>query len=67
MDRTRLNRGGSGEMKRAMFLLVMNAIRMKETEWAKLYGHLVPRLCISDERTQASRGKGKVMGHIAGR
>jgi hypothetical protein len=50
-----------------MFLIVMNAIRMKKTEWAKLYERLVPRLCIYDERTQSYRGKGKVMGHVAGR
>lgn len=67
MDRTRLDRGGSREMKRAMYLIVMNAIRRKETEWAKLYERLVPRLCIYDERTQSYRGKGKVMGHVAGR
>jgi hypothetical protein len=40
---------------------------MKETEWAKLYERLVPRLCIFDERTQSYRGKGKVIGHVAGR
>ena len=54
-------------MKRAMFLIVLTAIRMKESEWAKLYERLVPRLCIYNERTQSYRGKGKVIGHVAGR
>src|SRR6266480_4652976 len=66
-DRTHLAKGGSREMKRAMFLIVLTANRMKETEWAKLYERLVPRLCIYDERTQSYRGKGKVIGHVAGR
>ena len=66
-DRTRLDKGGSREMKRAMFLIVLAAIRMKETEWSKLYERLVPRLCAYDERTQSYRGKGKVIGHVAGR
>lgn len=66
-DRTRLDKGGSREMKKAMFLIVLTAIRMKETEWAKLYERLVPRLCVYDERTQSYRGKGKVIGHVAGR
>jgi len=66
-DRTRLDKGGSREMKRAMFLIVLTAIRMKETEWSKLYERLVPRLCAYDERTQSYRGKGKVIGHVAGR
>ncbi len=54
-------------MKKAMFLIVLTAIRRKETEWAKLYERLVPRLCAYDERTQSYRGKGKVIGHVAGR
>jgi hypothetical protein len=54
-------------MKRAMFLIVLTAVKMKETEWAKLYERRVPRLCIYDERTQSYRGKGKVIGHVAGR
>jgi len=66
-DRTRLDKGGSREMKKALFLIVLTAIRMKETEWAKLYERLVPRLCVSDESTHSYRGKGKVIGHVAGR
>lgn len=54
-------------MKKALFLIVLTAIRMKETEWAKLYERLVPRLCVSDESTHSYRGKGKVIGHVAGR
>lgn len=38
-----------------------------DTEWAKLYKRLVPRLCFYDERMQAYKGKGKALGHIIGR
>jgi transposase len=65
-DRTRLTRGGSREMKKVMFLVAWRAIQA-DTEWAKLYKRLVPRLCSYDERTQAHKGKGKVLGHIIGR
>jgi len=44
----------------------MHAI-MSETEWAKLYKRLVPRLCAYDERTQTYRGRGKAVGHVIGR
>ncbi len=54
-------------MKRAMFLIVLTAIRRKETEWARLYERLGPRLCAYDARTQSYRGKGKVIGPVAGR
>lgn len=37
-----------------------------DCEWARLYQRLVPRKCAYDERTQAYRGKVKVMGHVAG-
>jgi len=65
-DRTRLTRGGSREMKKVMFLVAWKAIQT-DTEWAKLYKRLVPRLCTYDERMQAHKGKGKVLGHIIGR
>ncbi|GHO60890.1 IS110 family transposase [Ktedonobacter robiniae] len=65
-DRTRLTRAGSREMKKVMFLVAWKAIQM-DTEWAKLYKRLVPRLCFYDERMQAYKGKGKALGHIIGR
>lgn len=65
-DRTRLTKGRSREMKRVMFLIAWKAIQ-SDTEWAKLYKRLVPRLCSYDERMQAYKGKGKVLGHIIGR
>ncbi|GHO56169.1 IS110 family transposase [Ktedonobacter robiniae] len=65
-DRTRLSQGGSREAKRAMYLIVWRAIRT-DTEWSKLYKRLVPRLCSYDERTQSYRGKGRAIGHVAGR
>jgi transposase len=65
-DRTRLTKGGSREMKKVMFLVAWKAIQT-DTEWAKLYKCLVPRLCSYDDRTQVYKGKGKVLGHIIGR
>lgn len=37
-----------------------------EGEWAKLYQRLVPIKCAYDERTRSYKGKGKVIGRIAG-
>jgi transposase len=65
-DRMCLTRGGTRPMKKFMYLLAWHAITA-ETEWAKLYKRLVPRLCTYDERTQSYKGKGKVLGHIIGR
>ncbi len=65
-DQTSLTRRGSREMKKIMYLVAWHAIGT-ETEWAKLYKRLVPRLCTYDERTQSYKGKGKVLGHIIGR
>jgi hypothetical protein len=65
-DRTRLTQGGSREAKRVMYLIVWRAIQT-DTEWAKLYQRLVPRLCTYDERTQSYKGRGRAIGHIAGR
>jgi len=53
-------------MKQTMFLIAWTAVRT-QTEWAKLYERLVPRLCRYDERTQSYKGKGKALGHIVGR
>ena len=65
-DRTRLTPAGSREMKKVMFLVAWKAVQT-DTEWAKLYERLVPRLCSYDERMQVYKGKGKVLGHIIGR
>jgi transposase len=65
-DRTKLTKGGSREMKKVMYLIAWKAIQT-ETEWAKLYKRLVPRLCTYDERTQAYKGRGKAIGHVIGR
>ncbi len=53
-------------MKKIMYLMAWNAIK-DEGEWSKLYKRLVPRLCSYNERTQAFKGKGKVVGHVIGR
>ena len=65
LDATRLTPGGNRPMKKMMFLIVWNAIRM-DGEWASLYQRLVPLKCAYDERTRTYKGKGKVIGRIAG-
>jgi transposase len=65
-DRERLTRRGNRSMKRMMYLIVWQAIQMKDSGWARLYERLVPRLCSYDERTQSYTGKGKVIGRLAG-
>lgn len=65
-DMARLTRRGNRSMKRMMYLIVWQAIQMKDTEWSRLYERLVPRLCSYDERKQGYTGKGKVIGRIAG-
>jgi hypothetical protein len=65
-DRTCLSKGGLREMKKIMYLVAWNAIQT-ETEWAKLYKRLVPRLCTYDERTHAYKGRSKAVGHVIGR
>jgi transposase len=65
-DHTHLTKGGSREMKKVMFLVAWKAIQT-DTEWAKLYKRLVPRLCSYDDRMRVYKGKGKVLGHIIGR
>jgi transposase len=65
-DHTSLTKGGTRPMKKMMYLVAWHAIK-DETEWAKLYKRLVPRLCTYDERTQTYRGRGKAVGHVIGR
>jgi len=65
-DRARLTPRGSRVMKRTMYLIVWQVLRHHDSEWAKLYERLVPRMCPYDERRQAYVGRGKVIGRVAG-
>jgi transposase len=65
LNRDSLTRGGTRPLKKMMFLIVGNAIRM-DCEWAKIYERLVPIKCAYDERTRSYKGKLKVVGRIAG-
>jgi hypothetical protein len=65
LDRNSLTQGGTRALKKMMFLVVGNAIRM-DCEWAKIYERLVPLKCSYDERTHTYKGKLKVIGRIAG-
>ncbi len=53
-------------MKQTMYLVVWQAIRLKESEWSKMYERLVPIKCSFNEKTRQYAGRGKVMGRIAG-
>jgi hypothetical protein len=66
MDRDRLTHAGTRTMKHMLFLIVAHAIQQKDSEWAKLYQRLVPRMCRYDEGRQVYKGKMKVIGRIAG-
>ncbi len=46
--------------------MVCGALRKKGCEWARLYEHLLPRMCAYDEATRAYKGKKQVIGRIAG-
>ena len=65
-DRTHLTSGGTRIMKQMMFMIVFQAIRLEDNEWAKLYKRLVEAKCPFDERKQVRTGKLRVIGRIAG-
>lgn len=65
LNASSLTKGGSRMMKQTMYLVAWRAVRT-ETEWAKTYQRLVPLKCPYDERLQAYKGRGKVLGRIAG-
>jgi hypothetical protein len=66
MDRDVLSHAGSRTMKQMMFLIVVNAVQQKDSEWGKLYSRLLPRMCQYDEGRQTYKGKMKVVGRVAG-
>lgn len=66
LDYTKLTRGGTRTMKQILFLVVFQAIRLQDNEWAKLYNRLVKARCPFDERTQSYVGKTRVIGRVAG-
>ena len=66
LDVSYLTRGGTRTMKQIMFLAVMQVIRLRDNEWARLYERLVKARCPFDERTQSYTGKTRVIGRVAG-
>jgi transposase len=66
VDRDVLSHAGNRTMKHMMFLIVANAVQQKDSEWAKLYQRLLPRMCQYDEGRQVYKGKMKVVARIAG-
>lgn len=65
-DQSKLSHRGVRPAKQIMYLIVWCAVWRKESEWAALYERLVPRMCPYDEKTRSFKGKGKVIGRIAG-
>ncbi len=66
LDHVRLTPRGQRHMKQTMYLIVWQAIRLKESEWSQIYERLVPIKCSYNERTRQYTGRAKVMGRIAG-
>ncbi len=66
VDQDVLSHAGNRTMKHMMFLIVANAVQQKDSEWAKLYKRLLPRMCQYDEGRQVYKGKMKVVARIAG-
>lgn len=66
LDHARLTLGGNRPAKKTMFLIVANAIQMRDSEWAKLYQRLLPRKCRYNERLQDYQDKLLLMGRLAG-
>jgi hypothetical protein len=66
LDASFLTRGGTRTMKQIMFLAVLQIIRLRDNEWARLYERLVKARCPFDERTQSYTGKMRVIGRVAG-
>jgi hypothetical protein len=66
LDRVRLTPRGVRILKQALYLAALQAIRLENNEFARLYASLVPRKCAYDERKREYIGKNKVVGRVAG-
>ena len=66
LNHVRLTPRGQRQMKLTMYLVVWQAIRLKDSEWSKIYERLVPIKCSFNEKTHQYAGRGKVIGRIAG-
>jgi hypothetical protein len=66
LDRARLTPGGARLLKQTIYLVVWHTLRFPDNEFARLYMRLAPRKCVFDECTREYRGKGKVIGRVAG-
>ncbi len=64
-DVEKLGKGGNRLLKRTISLIVASAVRYDPT-WRTLYKRLEQRLCAFDARTKTWKGRGKVIGHVAG-
>ncbi len=66
VDRARLTPRGVRSLKGTLYLVVWQTLRRPDNEFARLYTQRAPRKCVYDERTRQYRGKGKVIGRVAG-
>jgi transposase len=65
LDWTGQTRGGQRTIKQMMFLVVAHVIK-QDTQWARLYEHLVEKRCPYDERRGERIGRLRVFGRVAG-
>lgn len=66
LDHAKLTPRGVRILKQTLYLVVWQAVRKPDNEFAHLYERLVPRKCAFDERKRAYIGKNKVVGRVAG-
>lgn len=52
LDQARLTPRGQRQMKQTMYLVVWQAIQIKDCEWSKIYERLVPIKCSFNEKTR---------------
>jgi transposase len=66
LDHAKLTPRGVRLLKQTLYLVVWQAVRKPDNEFAHLYERLVPRKCAFDERKRAYIGKNNVAGRVAG-
>lgn len=64
-DHTSLAKGGNRLLKRTLYLIAMNAIKVEP--WKSIYKTLCARMAIYNPKTKKWRGRRKALGHICGK
>jgi transposase len=66
LDHAKLTPRGVRLLKQTVYLVAWNTLRPADNEFARLYGRLVRRKCIYDDKTGQYVGKNTVIGRVAG-